>query len=144
MIDQEVKPVGDTGDNLIAEEIFFSEKTEKKKPPRVLSMYDYKKFKFIENIDVKYEFGAHLGMGSFGKVRRCRHKDSGSEFAMKIINKELIQERKVYLELLENELSILGKKSHPKIIRIIDLLEDTGHYYIISEIVEGGELFKRL
>ena len=83
-------------------------------------------------------------MGSFGKVRRCRHKDSGSEFAIKIINKALIQERKVYLELLENELSILGKKSHPKIIRIIDLLEDTSHYYIVSEIVEGGELFKRL
>ena len=41
-------------------------------------------------IDVKYELGAHLGIGSFGEVRRCRHKDSGSEFAIKIINKNLI------------------------------------------------------
>ena len=80
----------DEKDNLYTGGDFMDEKTEKKKPPRVLSMYDYKKFKFIEKIEVKYEFGTHLGEGSFGKVRRCRHKDSGSEFAIKIINKALI------------------------------------------------------
>jgi len=41
-------------------------------------------------------------------------------------------------------LSILGSKSHPKIMRVVDLLEDKKNYYIVSEIVEGGELFKRL
>jgi len=50
----------------------------------------------------------------------------------------------VYVQLLENELAILGSKSHPKIIRVIDLLEDKLNYFIVSEIVEGGELFKRL
>lgn len=48
------------------------------------------------------------------------------------------------MQLLENELAILGSKSHPKIIRVIDLLEDRQNYYIVSEVVEGGELFKRL
>ncbi len=38
----------------------------------------------------------------------------------------------------------MGSKSHPKIIRVIDLLEDKLNYFIVSEIVEGGELFKRL
>jgi serine/threonine protein kinase len=50
----------------------------------------------------------------------------------------------VYVQLLENELAILGSKSHPKIIRVIDLLEDRLNYFIVSEVVEGGELFKRL
>jgi serine/threonine protein kinase len=50
----------------------------------------------------------------------------------------------VYVQLLENELAILGSKSHPKIIRVVDLLEDRLNYYIVSEVVEGGELFKRL
>jgi len=45
---------------------------------------------------------------------------------------------------LENELSILGSKSHPNIIRIIDLIEDDENYYVVSEPVKGGELFKRL
>ena len=39
---------------------------------------------------------------------------------------------------------ILGENSHPNIIRIIDLLEDTENYYVVSELVKGGELFKRL
>jgi len=38
----------------------------------------------------------------------------------------------------------LGEKSHPNIIRIVDLLEDSEYYYIVSEVVKGGELFKRL
>jgi serine/threonine protein kinase len=46
--------------------------------------------------------------------------------------------------LLQNELNILGEKSHPKIIRIIDLMEDNDNYYVVSELVKGGELFKRL
>lgn len=48
------------------------------------------------------------------------------------------------MKLLQNELSILGEKSHPNIIRIIDLIEDTENYYVVSELVKGGELFKRL
>lgn len=69
---------------------------------------------------------------------------SGSDFAIKIMEKKMIRQRKVYVQLLENELAILGSKSHPKIIRVIDLLEDRLNYYIVSEVVEGGELFKRL
>ena len=38
----------------------------------------------------------------------------------------------------------MGEKSHPNIIRIVDLLEDSENYYIVSEVVKGGELFKRL
>jgi len=107
-------------------------------------MNDYKKFKMINSIDMKYKIGDKLGQGAFGEVRRCTHIDTGNEFAIKIMQKTLIRQRKIYVKLLENELSILGSKSHPKIIRIIDLMEDETNYYVVSEIVEGGELFKRL
>ena len=43
-----------------------------------------------------------------------------------------------------NELTILAEKSHPRIMRIIELVEDDEHYYIVSELLKGGELFKRL
>ena len=43
-----------------------------------------------------------------------------------------------------NELSILSEKSHPRIMRIIELVEDDENYYIVSELLKGGELFKRL
>ena len=43
-----------------------------------------------------------------------------------------------------NELTILAEKSHPRIMRIIDLIMDKKNYYIVSEVVRGGELFKRI
>ena len=107
-------------------------------------MNDFKRFKFIPDISKRYEFGSFLGSGAFGVVRRCTYIDTGKEFAVKILDKKKIKERKVYLQLLENELSILGSKNHPKIISVKDLLEDEEKYYVVSELVEGGELFKRL
>ena len=107
-------------------------------------MRDFKRFKFVRNISDKYRMGEVLGQGAFGKVLRCTHRDSGTEFAIKVMEKKKVREREVYITLLQNELAILANKSHPKIIRVIDLLEDKLNYYIVSEVVEGGELFKRL
>ena len=89
-------------------------------------------------------FGETLGQGAFGLVRLCQHKESGKVFAIKIMMKKVVKKQKIYIKLLQNELSILGEKSHPNIIRIIDLIEDDQSYYIVSEFMEGGELFKRL
>lgn len=114
------------------------------KKTKPLTMHDYKKFKLVNSIESKYEIGEVLGSGAFGEVKRCTHIDTGNEFAIKIMQKHMIRKRKIYVKLLENELSILGKKSHPKIIRIVDLMEDENNYYVVSEVVEGGELFKRL
>ena len=114
------------------------------KKAKPLTMNDYKKFKYIDNIESKYLLGKFLGKGAFGTVRRCTRIETANEFAIKIMQKSMVRKRKIYVKLLENELSILGSKSHPKIIRIVDLMEDELNYYVVSELVEGGELFKRL
>ena len=36
---------------------------------------------------------------------------------------------------------MLANTDHPNIVRVFDLLEDEANYYVVSEIVEGGELF---
>ena len=53
-------------------------------------MNDYKKFKFVENVDDKYKFGDYLGSGSFGEVRKCTLLSTGCEFAIKVMKKEHI------------------------------------------------------
>jgi serine/threonine protein kinase len=85
-----------------------------------------------------------LGQGAFGLVKLCMHQVTGKVFAIKIMKKSAIKKKKVYVELLNNELAILGEKSHPNLIRVIDLMEDDENYYVVSEVVKGGELFKRL
>ena len=72
------------------------------------------------------------------------HQETGKVFAIKIMKKKAIQKQEVYVKLLQNELAILGEKSHPNLIRIVDLVEDAENYYVVSEVVKGGELFKRL
>jgi len=42
---------------------------------------------------------------------------------------------------MENELEILEDISHPNIVRIFELLEDNNNYYIVSELMNHGELF---
>lgn len=58
-----------------------------------LSMNDYKKFKFIQNIKNIYKFSDFLGSGAFGQVRKCVHIDTGNEFAIKIMRKEMVKKR---------------------------------------------------
>jgi len=36
------------------------------------------------------------------------------------------------------ELIILQKSSHPNLMSVNELLEDDDHYYIVSELLEGG------
>lgn len=54
-------------------------------------MHDYKKFKMINSIESKYQIGETLGQGAFGQVKRCVHIDTGSEFAIKIMQKTMIR-----------------------------------------------------
>jgi hypothetical protein len=53
-------------------------------------MNDYKRFKFIDDIESRYKLGLFLGKGAFGMVLRCVHIDSGSEFAIKIMEKKMV------------------------------------------------------
>ena len=35
-------------------------------------------------------------------------------------------------------------QQHPHIMKILELFEDDLHYYIVSELIEGGELYDRI
>ena len=80
----------------------------------------------------------------FGKICECTLIGTSKVFCVKIMSKAEIKKNKIYENLLFNELSILFEKSHPNIIRIVDLIEDDENYYVVSELLKGGQLLKRL
>ena len=43
--------------------------------------------------------------------------------------------------LMEKEIHIFSQISHPNIVRIYEVLEDANNYYIVSELMEHGELY---
>ena len=53
-----------------------------------------------QHLEQFYEFGHKLGQGNFGIVLEALHKDTGTQWACKVINKEKVSSHKV-LDLKE-------------------------------------------
>ena len=86
-----------------------------------------------ESLSHYYVILGDLGHGSYGQVKRVKHLKLGEERAMKIVNKKS--------ESSHNEIEILRKISHPNISNVFEIFEDSRKYYIMMELLEGGELF---
>ena len=85
-----------------------------------------------------------LGKGSFGEVREVRNVQTGVTCAMKTISKEHIGKHQVLVDLMEQELDVLQKTDHPHIVRVFELLHDDVNFYIVTELVTGGELYDHI
>ena len=46
--------------------------------------------------------------------------------------------------LMINELETLKRAVHMHIMHVIEIMEDKDNFYIVSEILEGGELYNRI
>lgn len=109
-----------------------------------VNMKNFKNLKHIEDIEALYTFGKELGKGSFGSVSRATRKGANFECAIKVINKDSLNSNPMLPKLMMSELTILRKCSHPNIMNVNEILEDNDNFYIVTELLEGGELFDRL
>ncbi|KAF0688102.1 Aste57867_20263 [Aphanomyces stellatus] len=90
----------------------------------------------------QYKLGATLGTGTFSVVREGLHKPSGQRYAVKCIKKEGLSNDE--LEALTTELAVLKLMKHPNIMILHDFFSEEDYYYLITEFMEGGELFDRV
>lgn len=88
-----------------------------------------------------YVIGRLLGAGSFSRVFTCIDVDN-YVFAMKIVNR--VQHRKSMDAVILRELAIMQKLSHPFIIRLYDVMKSKRHFYVVLELVQGGELAREI
>eukprot|EP00698_Gefionella_okellyi_P020313 TRINITY_DN635_c0_g1_i10.p1 TRINITY_DN635_c0_g1~~TRINITY_DN635_c0_g1_i10.p1 ORF type:complete len:608 (+),score=81.67 TRINITY_DN635_c0_g1_i10:59-1882(+) len=91
-----------------------------------------------------FVLGRTLGEGSTGKVRIGIHTESGSKVAVKIIKKDLLQQRPGLQRKIQREISVMKLIIHPNVVRLYDVYETPRHLYMVLEYVEGGELFDYL
>ncbi|CAD8061662.1 unnamed protein product [Paramecium primaurelia] len=89
-----------------------------------------------------YKIEKSLGSGAFGEVRLVIHKSSGCRRAMKQIRKDKII--KDDEENMFSEVNTLKELDHPNIVKLHELFQDTKNYYLITEFLEGGELFQKI
>lgn len=98
--------------------------------------------KKVGKIRDHYRIGKVLGSGAFGEVRLCLHKDTQTQRAVKVLRKNLLDDKE--MDMLKNEIAILKDMDHPNIVKMYEFLEDEKRIYIVTEICKGGELFDEI
>ncbi|KAI0269231.1 Pkinase-domain-containing protein [Gloeopeniophorella convolvens] len=84
-----------------------------------------------------------LGRGDVGKVFLVREKKTGKLFAMKVLSKkEMIQRKKIKRALTEQE--ILATANHPFIVTLHHSFQSEEYLYHCMEYCMGGEFFRAL
>lgn len=84
-----------------------------------------------------------LGKGDVGKVYLVREKKTNKLFAMKVLSKkEMIDRKKIKRALTEQE--ILATANHPFIVTLYHSFQSPSHLYFCMEYCSGGEFFRAL
>ena len=91
----------------------------------------------------KYEIGRTLGEGTFGKVKFARDTKSGKGVAIKILDKESIQQQNMGAQI-KKEISIMKMVKHPNVVNLMEVLASRSKIFIVLEFVSGGELFDKI
>ena len=84
-----------------------------------------------------------LGRGSFGKVLLVRYKNNGKLYAMKVLKKSVIKRKREEVHT-KTERKILEQINHPFIMSLYFAFQDDKKLYLITEFMQGGELFYHL
>ena len=98
----------------------------------------------IGDIENEYGFVKVLGAGAFGEVRLAKHLETGKFRAIKCLPREELESSEKRKNMLLNEYYILKEIDHIHVIKIFELWQDDVYYYIITEYLEGNELYKRI
>ncbi|XP_067311248.1 ribosomal protein S6 kinase alpha-1 isoform X1 [Pseudorasbora parva] len=84
-----------------------------------------------------YVLKEDIGMGSFSVCKRCIHKATNTEYAVKVIDKTSTDP--------SEEIEILLRYGqHPNIITLKDVYDNGKQVYLVTELMRGGELLDRI
>jgi serine/threonine protein kinase len=89
-----------------------------------------------------YELGRKIHSGSFAVVNECLHKKWNQKYAVKIIKRT--GSKALSDEAVLHEVAIMNHLDHPHIVNVVDFFEEPDYYFIVMELMAGGDLFDRI
>ena len=84
-----------------------------------------------------------LGEGAYGSVHPARHFATGEKVALKKMRKRYTDTSSFRTET-DALLRIYDNGGHPNVAGLRDMYEDYSHFYLVMDLVNGGELFEHL
>ncbi|OWZ13914.1 Serine/threonine protein kinase [Phytophthora megakarya] len=100
-----------------------------------------------------YKIMDMLGEGTFSKVYLCQD-GSGSEFALKIINKSILKRKREYkrvdgklvlsnaFQKVQQEVAIMKKLAHPNLVKLYEVIDSPADdkLFLVLELIRGGQI----
>ena len=102
----------------------------------------FKKILHSKEINELYDIQSKIGEGKFANVYKSMHKPSKRMVSIKILEKHSLSSKE--MEMIHNEIEILKLCQHPNILKLYDIIENNEKIYIITELIEGVDLFTYL
>ena len=83
----------------------------------------------------------YLGKGPFSLVRRCVHRQTGEQFAVKIVDvAKFTSSPGLSLDDLKREATICHMLKHPHIVELLETYSSEGMLYMVFEFMAGADL----
>lgn len=81
-----------------------------------------------------YQLVRHLGDGALGSTYLAQHRFLKRPFVIKILNSELTQDAD-FIRRLEAEATLLSTFDHPNIVKVHNVSEASGQYFLVTDAV---------
>lgn len=88
----------------------------------------------------EYDLLGVLGRGTFGVVKLARHRQTGRSVAIKILDKEIVQEMRQEKNILREQ-TVHLLMSHAFVARLYVVFQDKRALYFVMEYCPGGEVY---
>ncbi|XP_073132041.1 SNF1-related protein kinase catalytic subunit alpha KIN10-like isoform X1 [Henckelia pumila] len=95
--------------------------------------------KSSRNVLPRYKLGKTLGIGAFGKVKLAVHSLTGLKVAIKILDRQSIDNSEA--EKVRKEINIMRQLFHPHVVRLFEVIDTPTKVYVVMEYMNSGELF---
>uniref|UniRef100_A0A8C2JLR1 Serine/threonine-protein kinase Sgk1 n=1 Tax=Cyprinus carpio TaxID=7962 RepID=A0A8C2JLR1_CYPCA len=91
-----------------------------------------------------FDFLKVIGKGSFGKVLLAKRKRDGKYYAIKVLQKKVILNRREQKHIMAERNVLLKNVKHPFLVGLHYSFQTTDKLYFVLDFVNGGELFFHL
>lgn len=88
----------------------------------------------------RYRLESEIGRGGIGIVYRATDLETGLVVAVKSLRQEQLDATPSLLERFRREGEALRNLNHPNIVKMLDMVEVEGGYYLIEELIASGDL----
>ena len=94
----------------------------------------------LNSIEDEFVIIKEIGVGSTSTVYHCEHLETRNPFAVKCFDKNILMKKKSGLRNLKEEISVLRRLNHERVLKLYNVYESEEYVYLVTEYLSEGNL----